>query len=148
MNNIPRREFLDRSKKSAVGLAASLPVLAGATVSHAAQDSGKHRPTVMCVYYPHWHNYDHGTAWKGEGWTEWEGVKAAIPRFPGHQQPLKPTWGYFDESGPEMDGARDRSCRRSWNRRVSLRLVLVQAACKICRRPWNKASSTLRTAIA
>ena len=56
---------------------------------------------VIAIYYPHWHNYDHGSAWKGEGWTEWEGVKAAKPRFPGHHQPLKPTWGYFDESDPE-----------------------------------------------
>jgi hypothetical protein len=56
---------------------------------------------VVAVYYPHWHSYDHGSAWKGEGWTEWEGVKAAAPRFPGHHQPLKPTWGYFDESDPK-----------------------------------------------
>lgn len=58
------------------------------------------RPTVVAVYYPHWHTYDHGSAWKGEGWTEWEGLKAAVPRFPGHQQPKEPSWGYFDESDP------------------------------------------------
>ena len=101
MESINRREFLDRSKKGLVGLAASMPIVAAATVAHTAQDSPKRRPTVMCVYYPHWHSYDHGSAWKGEGWTEWEGVKAAIPRFPGHHQPLKPTWGYFDESDPK-----------------------------------------------
>ncbi len=70
------------------------------------------RPDVVAVYYPHWHPYDHGSAWKSEGWTEWEGVKAAVPRFPGHHQPLKPTWGYFDESDPawtakEIDLAAD-----------------------------------------
>lgn len=58
------------------------------------------RPEVMAVYYPHWHRYDHGQSWKGEGWTEWEGLKAATARFPGHAQPLKPTWGCFDESDP------------------------------------------------
>jgi hypothetical protein len=52
------------------------------------------------VYYPHWHSYDHGSAWKGEGWTEWEGLKVAVPRFPGHHQPKRPTWGCFDESDP------------------------------------------------
>ena len=101
MDNISRREFLDRSKKGVVGLAAAMPILAGSTTGHAAPEGGKRRPTVMCVYYPHWHNYDHGTSWKGEGWTEWEGVKAAVPRFPGHHQPLKPSWGYFDESDPK-----------------------------------------------
>ena len=101
MDSITRREFLDRSKKSLVGLAAAMPVLAGSAASRAGEDAGKGRPTVVCIYYPHWHNYDHGTAWKGEGWTEWEGVKAAVPRFPGHPQPLKPTWGYFDESDPK-----------------------------------------------
>ena len=70
------------------------------------------RPDILAVYYPHWHNYDHGTAWKGEGWTEWEGMKAAVPRFPGHHQPLKSVWGEFDESDPawvarEIDLAAD-----------------------------------------
>lgn len=70
------------------------------------------RPDVMAVYYPHWHSYDHGSSWKGEGWTEWEGLKVATPRFPGHHQPLKPVWGYFDESDPrwverEIDLAAD-----------------------------------------
>lgn len=59
------------------------------------------RPEVTAVYYPHWHNYDHGSAWKGHGWTEWEGLKAAVPRFPGHEQPKKPVWGCFDESDPK-----------------------------------------------
>ena len=101
MTDINRREFLDRSKQGALGLAAGLPILAGSTFAHANAEAAKQRPTVVCIYYPHWHNYDHGSTWKGEGWTEWEGVKAAIPRFPGHQQPLKPTWGYFDESDPK-----------------------------------------------
>jgi len=66
-----------------------------------AQQTRATRPEVMAVYYPHWHIYDHGNAWKGDGWTEWEGLKAAVPRFPGHEQPKKPSWGYFDESDPK-----------------------------------------------
>jgi hypothetical protein len=82
-----------------------------ASVTQAAADRAS-RPEVVAVYYPHWHNYDHGSSWKGEGWTEWEGVKAATARFPGHHQPLKPSWGYFDESDPnwtarEIDLAAD-----------------------------------------
>ena len=66
-----------------------------------AGETGTKRPEVLAVYYPHWHSYDHGNSWKGDGWTEWEGVKAAIPRFPGHEQPKKPSWGCFDESDPK-----------------------------------------------
>ncbi len=58
------------------------------------------RPQVAAVYCPLWHNYQHASAWKGEGWTEWELLKNAKPRFKGHYQPLKPTWGCFDESDP------------------------------------------------
>lgn len=66
-----------------------------------AQESHAKRPEVIAIYYPHWHNYDLGSAWKGEGWTEWDEMKAAIPRFPGHQQPKKSSWGCFDESDPK-----------------------------------------------
>jgi len=58
------------------------------------------RPDVVAIYCPLWHNYDHASSWKGEGWCEWDLVKSAIPRFPGHGQPLKPSWGCFDESDP------------------------------------------------
>ena len=98
--NIHRREFLDRSAKTALQLAAGATIL-GAPSAKSAEAEGKMRPEVVAIYYPHWHNYDHGSSWKGEGWTEWEGLKAAVPRFPGHHQPLKPTWGYFDESDPK-----------------------------------------------
>lgn len=83
-----------------------------ACISAQAQTGNGGRPEVVAVYYPHWHSYDHGSAWKAEGWTEWEEMKLSIPRFPGHVQPLKPSWGYFDESDPswtakEIDLAKD-----------------------------------------
>jgi len=56
--------------------------------------------TVVAIYCPLWHPYDHAAAWKGEGWCEWELLKSARPRFPGHYQPLRPSWGCFDESDP------------------------------------------------
>ena len=69
-------------------------------------------PTVVAVYCPLWHPYDHASSWKGEGWCEWELLKTAPSRFPGHYQPLVPEWGYFDESDPawtarEIDLAAD-----------------------------------------
>src|ERR1041385_4237660 len=39
---------------------------------------------------------------KGKDWSEWELVKAAKPRFTGHQQPKVPLWGYGDESDPKV----------------------------------------------
>ena len=60
--------------------------------------TSKDNPEVAAIYCPLWHNYDHAASWKGEGWCEWELVKNAKPRFKGHRQPYKPTWGYFDES--------------------------------------------------
>ena len=70
------------------------------------------RPEVAVIYCPLWHNYDHASAWKGEGWCEWELLKRAKPRFRGHALPLRPTWGCFDESDPrwaarEIDLAAD-----------------------------------------
>jgi len=60
------------------------------------------RPTVACYYFPNYHPDARNAAVHGEGWTEWELVKAARPRFPGHQQPIVPAWGYTDESKPEI----------------------------------------------
>ena len=79
----------------------ALFAIAGFVLAADQNTSKPKRPEVVTIYYPHWHNYDHGTAWKGEGWTEWEEMKQAIPRFPGHHQPLEPTWGHFDESDPK-----------------------------------------------
>lgn len=61
---------------------------------------GSTRPEVVAIYCPLWHNYPHASAWKGYGWCEWELVRTAMPRFPGHYQPLQPSWGCFDESDP------------------------------------------------
>jgi hypothetical protein len=38
----------------------------------------------------------------GQGWSEWELVKRATPRFPGHRQPRIPLWGYEDEADPAV----------------------------------------------
>ncbi len=58
---------------------------------------------VGCYYFPNYHTTDERNAQvHGEGWSEWELLKAAIPRFEGHHQPLKPVWGYADEAKPEV----------------------------------------------
>lgn len=85
---------------------------------HKAPPSGPGTPaertlTVACYYFGNYHPGDpRNEAQKGKGWSEWELVKAAKPRFPGHRQPIVPLWGYEDESDPlvmarKIDAATD-----------------------------------------
>lgn len=53
-------------------------------------------------YFPNWHPTPLNDMWHGKGWTEWECVKAARPRFEGHICPRTPLWGYEDESDPNV----------------------------------------------
>ena len=58
---------------------------------------------VACYYFPNYHLGDaRNEKNKGKGWNEWELIKAAKPRFPNHDQPKKPLWGYTDESDPKV----------------------------------------------
>jgi len=59
--------------------------------------------TVASYYFPNYHPGDSRNApRKGSHWSEWDLVKAATPRFPGHNQPHIPLWGYGDESDPKV----------------------------------------------
>ena len=59
--------------------------------------------TVAAYYFPNYHTDEpRNIINKGAGWSEWELVKAARPRFPGHHQPNVPAWGYVDEKDPEV----------------------------------------------
>lgn len=62
----------------------------------------KVKPKVMAYYFPNWHVDPQNEFWHGEGWTEWEVVKHATPRFEGHNQPKVPLRGYEDESDPKV----------------------------------------------
>jgi len=57
---------------------------------------------IAVYYFPNYHPDPRNAAWHGPGWTEWELVKTATPRFAGHQQPKVPLWGYEDESDPQV----------------------------------------------
>lgn len=58
--------------------------------------------TLACYYFPNYHLDPRNEAQHGPGWTEWELVRRAEPRFPGHRQPRTPLWGEEDESDPQM----------------------------------------------
>jgi hypothetical protein len=58
---------------------------------------------VASYYFGQYHPNDaRNLKERGKSWDEWELIKAARPRFPGHQQPKVPLWGYTDESQPEV----------------------------------------------
>lgn len=53
-------------------------------------------------YFPNYHVDKRNEAYFGKGWTEWELVKAAKPKFANHDQPKVPAWGYTDEADPKQ----------------------------------------------
>jgi Glycosyltransferase WbsX len=79
----------------------------------AQNTSADNRKYEIAVYYfPNYHPDSTNFKWHGQGWTEWDVLKAAKPRFPGHEQPKIPSWGYFNEADPtwaakEIDLAAD-----------------------------------------
>ena len=42
---------------------------------------------IFAYYFPQWHRDPANDDMLGAGWTEWETVRSATPRFPGHHQP-------------------------------------------------------------
>ncbi len=74
-----------------------------AVLPPAPMPTGASRITVASYYFGNYHPGDaRNAARKGASWSEWELVKAAKPRFPGHAQPKVPAWGYEDESDPSV----------------------------------------------
>jgi hypothetical protein len=78
---------------------AAFPLLLLLSTFLAAQSQVKDYE-VAVYYFPNYHIDSINERWHGKGWTEWELVKVAKPRFKGHRQPKTPAWGYFDESDP------------------------------------------------
>ncbi len=57
---------------------------------------------VGVYYFPQYQPDRRNDQWHGPGWTEWELVRRAEPRFPGHAQPKVPLRGYVDDSHPAV----------------------------------------------
>lgn len=58
---------------------------------------------IAVYYFPNYHNDDVRNEYRyGKGWSEWELVKNALPRFEGQDQPKIPLWGYTNESDPKV----------------------------------------------
>ena len=65
---------------------------------------GQKKIQVAAYYFPNFHVDPQNERVHGPGWTEWELLRHAKPRFPGHRQPLMPLWGCEDESDPQVMG--------------------------------------------
>ncbi|WP_187265053.1 glycoside hydrolase family 99-like domain-containing protein [Homoserinibacter sp. GY 40078] len=59
-------------------------------------------PEIAAIYFPSWHADRRRDAYLGDGFTEWELVRAGRPRFPEHRQPIVPLDGHLDESDPAV----------------------------------------------
>ena len=57
---------------------------------------------IAAYYFPNYHRDARNEDRHGQGWTEWELMKGARPRFEGHDQPKIPLWGYEDEADPAV----------------------------------------------
>lgn len=57
---------------------------------------------IAAYYFPNYHVDPRNEKLYGTGWSEWELVKHARPRFEGHQQPRVPQWGYENEADPAV----------------------------------------------
>lgn len=51
---------------------------------------------ISAMFLPQFHEDPWNSKWWGEGFTEWDNVRAAKPLFPEHRQPRVPANGYFD----------------------------------------------------
>jgi hypothetical protein len=101
MKPIKPSHALSSATMMLLAVAAVAATLLGADATNAS--SATQPVTVVSYYFGNYHPGDPRNAkTKGATWSEWELVRNAKPRFPGHQQPHVPWWGYQDESDPAV----------------------------------------------
>jgi hypothetical protein len=88
-------------KSVSIVLFAILVLTTGFATAQEKKASPQKKYEVAVYYFPNYHPDSINAGWHGKGWTEWDLVKAAKPRFKGHEQPKIPTWGYFNEADPK-----------------------------------------------
>lgn len=66
---------------------------------------------VLAYVYPGWHPVPERDEAFYPGFTEWDLLERARPRFVGHRQPRVPLWGRYDDRDPAAVGRRIDLCR-------------------------------------
>lgn len=95
-----RRAFLATSATALGSLALGGPLASSLQAEEKAPTPKAFQ--VGAYYFPNYHVDPRNEKRYGKNWTEWELVKRAEPRFPGHRQPRIPAWGYTDEANPKV----------------------------------------------
>ncbi|HEY9127370.1 MAG TPA: glycoside hydrolase family 99-like domain-containing protein [Acidobacteriaceae bacterium] len=90
-----RREFI--AGAGALAFNGSLGSRAAAAAPAESQEF-----ITAAYYFGNFHVDPRNEKAHGAGWTEWNLVRSATPRFPGHHQPHLPLWGYVDEADPSV----------------------------------------------
>ncbi|NLF38019.1 hypothetical protein GX586_01150 [bacterium] len=57
---------------------------------------------IAAYYWPAYHDEPRWRRFMPEGEGEWQTIRKATPKFPGHRQPRVPLWGYLDEADPRV----------------------------------------------
>ena len=99
-----------------------------ALVVPASSDAASNQPiTVVSYYFGNYHPGDpRNVKTKGADWSEWELVKNAKPRFPGHSSPMFRCGAIRTNPIPKSWRKKSPKRRRPRHQRVHLRLVLLQ----------------------
>ena len=58
-------------------------------------------PELAAYYFPNYHADPRSDRWFGTGWTEWNLLRQAKPRWSWQADTPIPAWGYFDEADPK-----------------------------------------------
>jgi hypothetical protein len=71
---------------------------------------------IAAYYWPAYHDEARWRRFMPEGVGEWQTIRKARPKFPGHWQPRVPAWGYLDEADPRvMERKIDAAARHGVN---------------------------------
>ncbi len=85
-----------------LGLIVVFLIISCSSLRKKKQTEESDKITLASYYFPNYHEDRRNAEVHGKGWTEWELVKDAKPRFEGHKQPRQPYWGYTDEADPNQ----------------------------------------------